>query len=103
MPYETWAEVSEEDIERPFTERGKGDRDKSAESAARRAKRKVRHLCKLLKPRYMVTLTTQEIITDIDVMQRYFQDFVRQVRKVSDFQYVATHELLRLLGISQNT
>lgn len=92
QPYETWSEISEEDIiER--TKRGEGDREKSAEAAAKRAKRKVRHKCKLLKAKYMLTLTTKEIITDTEVMQRYFQEFVRRIRKVTNFEYVATHEL----------
>jgi len=92
MPYETWSEPPEEDI-RQQTERGKGNRERSAEAAAKRAKRKVRHKCKLLKAKYMLTLTTREIITDIDRMQRYFQEFVRRIRLVGNFEYVATHEL----------
>jgi hypothetical protein len=92
MPYETWGEFSEDDI-RPRSKRGEGDRVRSAEVAAKRARRKVRHLCKLLKARYMVTLTTREIITDIDQFQKLFQEFVRRIRKAGDFQYVATHEL----------
>lgn len=92
MPYETWSEPHEEDS-KPRTERGKGDRVKSAEVAAQRAKRKVRHKCKLLKAKYMLTLTTREIITDIDIMQRYFQEFVRRIRLVGNFEYIATHEL----------
>ena len=92
MPYETWSEPSEEDVV-PRTERGKGDRVRSAEVAAQRAKRRVRHKCKLLKARYMLTLTTKEIITDIDKMQKYFQEFVRRLRLVGNFEYVATHEL----------
>ena len=92
MPYETWSEMSEEDI-RPRTKRGEGDRERSAEVAAKRAKRRVRHKCKLLQARYMLTLTTKEIITDVDKMQRYFQEFVRRIRTVGNFEYVATHEL----------
>lgn len=92
MPYETWSEMNEEDI-RPKSKRGEGDRERSSEVAAKRAKRKVRHLCKMLKVRYMLTLTTREIITDVEVFQRYFQEFVRRVRLVQNFQYVATHEL----------
>ena len=92
MPYETWSEPSEEEA-RPKAKRGEGNRELSAEVAAKRAKRKVRHKCKLLKTRYMLTLTTKEIITDIDKFQRYFQEFVRRIRLVSNFEYVATHEL----------
>ncbi|MES2498927.1 MAG: hypothetical protein V4570_00210 [Pseudomonadota bacterium] len=92
MPYETWSEPSEEELT-ARTERGMGDRKRSAESAAKRAKRRVRHKCKLLQAKYMLTLTTREIITDIDVMQKYFQEFVRRIRLVGSFEYVATHEL----------
>lgn len=91
-PYETWSEMAEDDI-RHITERGKGDRARSIESASKRARRKVRHYCKLLKARYMITLTTREIITDHEVFQKLFQEFVRRVRKAANFQYVATHEL----------
>lgn len=92
MPHETWSEPDEEEaLQR--TQRGMGDREKSAESAAKRAKRRVRHKCKLLQARYMLTLTTREIITNIDVMQKYFQEFVRRIRLVGNFEYVATHEL----------
>lgn len=92
MPYETWSEIDEDDI--PLrTKRGEGDRERSAEAAAKRAKRRVRHKCKLLKAKYMLTLTTKEIITDTKVMQRYLQEFVRRIRKVTNFEYVATHEL----------
>ncbi len=92
MPYETWSEMSEEDIEYR-TRRGEGDRVRSSVAAARRAKRNVRHKCKLLKAKYMLTLTTRVIITDAEVMQRYFQEFVRRIRQVTSFEYVATHEL----------
>lgn len=93
MPYETWSEPPPEPFQEPVTVRGEGDRQRSIESASKRARRKVRHYCKLLKARYMITLTTREIITDPEVFQRLFQEFVRRVRKVADFQYVATHEL----------
>lgn len=92
MPYETWSEFDEEEI-RPKSKRGEGDRERSAESAAKRAKRRVRHKCKMLKAKYLLTLTTREIITDVDRMQRYFQEFVRRLRLVGNFEYVATHEL----------
>lgn len=93
MPYETWSEPNELMQKKSITTRGEGDRERSAEVAAKRAKRKVRHLCKLLKARYMVTLTTREAITDIDKFQKLFQEFVRRIRLVSNFQYVATHEM----------
>lgn len=92
MPYETWSEISEEDMP-PRTKRGEGDRARSKEAATKRAKRIVRHKCKLLKAKYMITLTTKEIITDTKIMQRYFQEFVRRIRQVSNFEYVLTHEL----------
>lgn len=93
MPYETWSEPSEDDNPMTRTERGKGDRERSAEAAAQRAKRRVRHKCKLLKAKYMLTLTTKKVITDISEFQKLFQEFVRRLRKVTHFEYVATHEL----------
>ncbi len=92
MPYETWSEPCEEDLIIK-SKRGEGDRERSAEVAARRAKRRVRHLCKMLKARYMMTLTTKEVITDVAKFQKLFQEFVRRIRLVANFQYVATHEL----------
>lgn len=92
MPYETWSEPSEDDVSRAKSVRGKGDRARSAEVAARRARRRVRHLCKALQARYMLTLTTKEVITDFDRLQKLFQEFVRRVRGAGEFQYVATHE-----------
>lgn len=92
MPYETWAEPCWDELAIK-SKRGEGDRERSKEASAARAKRKVRHLCKSLKARYMVTLTTKEIITDVDRFQKLFQEFVRRIRLVSNFQYVATHEL----------
>lgn len=59
MPYETWSEISDEDM-LIQTKRGEGDRERSAEVAAKRAKRRVRHKCKLLKAKYMLTLTTKK-------------------------------------------
>jgi hypothetical protein len=91
MPHETWSEPCEEDL-LPRVKRGEGDRERSREVSARRAKRNVRHKCKLLKARYMVTLSTKENITDVDRFQRLFQEFVRRVRRSADFEYVATHE-----------
>jgi len=91
MPHETWSEPCEEDL-LPRVKRGEGDRERSREVSARRAKRNVRHKCKLLKARYMVTLSTKEVITDVDRFQRLFQEFVRRVRRSAEFEYVATHE-----------
>ncbi len=92
MPYETYC-FPDSDEPADVTKRGEGDRERSREVCARRAKRRVRHLCKSLKARYMVTLTTKEVITDVDRFQRLFQEFVRRVRRSADFQYVATHEM----------
>lgn len=93
MPYETWSEPPPEPFQEPITVRGEGDRQRSIESATKRARRNVRQKCKLLKARYMITLTTRQIITDPEVFQKLFQEFVRRVRKAANFQYVATHEL----------
>lgn len=90
-PYETWSEPSEEDTKLK-SKRGEGNRERSIEASAARAKRQVRHKAKILQVHYMVTLTTKECLTDIDLMQRYFQEFVRRIRKVSDFHYIATLE-----------
>jgi hypothetical protein len=92
LPYETWSEPDPEPP-KPFTERGEGDRQRSIERAARRAKTRVRHICKLIAAKQMMTLSTQENIQDESRMQALFKRFRQLLAEQGyKFQYVATLE-----------
>ena len=90
MPYETWSEPGDE--VRRCGKRGEGDRDESVKRSARRARTKVRYLCKALKARYLLTLTTKAVITDVAEFQKLFQEFVRRIRRVASFQTAGASE-----------
>lgn len=94
--YETWGEPdphADADEARKALRGESEDRERSNEVAARRARTKVRHRCKMMKARYMITLTTREVITDLDRFQRLYERFVRRVRQQQTFEYVAVPEL----------
>lgn len=92
MPYETW----EEPDLTPFAifrgVRGEGDFEENNIRVTRRARTKVRHLCKILKAAYMITLTTKKAIYDRTIFEKLFQEFSRRVRLVQGFEYVAVLE-----------
>jgi hypothetical protein len=90
MPYETWSEPDDSEIIK--AKRGTGDREKSIERASRRARTKVRHLCKALRARYMLTLSTKAVITDLHEFELLFRKFVKRLRTVASFRYVAVPE-----------
>lgn len=74
-------------------DRGEGDRQLSAERAARRAKSKVRQLVKGLGCNSLGTLTYQANQTDRDLCLKHWKEFIRRVRKVlPSFAYVAIPE-----------
>lgn len=63
------------------------------ERAARRAKTKVRRLCKVMGLDALLTLTFQENVTDLERSRAYFKEFVRRMRRlVPGFKYVAACE-----------
>lgn len=73
--------------------RGEGDRDDSIERASRRAKQKVRQLCKALGCDSLGTLTYRDNVTDRPTVLKHWKQFVARVRKVLPaFDYVATIE-----------
>lgn len=73
--------------------RGEGDREASAERAARRAKQKVRQLCKALGCNALGTLTYRGNQRCRDLALKHWKEFVRRVRKVLPaFDYVAVTE-----------
>lgn len=66
---------------------------RNVERSARRAKTKVRRLCKAKGLTTMVTLTYRENMTDRDRMARDFDVFVKRLRRVvPDLQYVCVFE-----------
>lgn len=66
---------------------------RNLERSARRAKTKVRRLCKAKGLTTMITLTYRENQTDRDRMARDFDVFVKRARRVvPDFEYVCVFE-----------
>lgn len=80
----------------PYTPSAQELLDKAArnvERSARRAKTKVRRLCKAKGLTTMVTLTYRENMIDRDRMARDFDVFVKRMRRVvPEFQYVCVFE-----------
>lgn len=64
----------------------------SADEAGRRAKKRVRQLCKSLGADRMITLTYRENMTDREVALKHFDQFRRKMGKNRIFQYVAVIE-----------
>jgi len=65
----------------------------NAERSARRAKTKVRRICKTLGVDALLTLTYRENMQDLTDCKRHLKEFVRRVRKlVPGFAYVAAFE-----------
>lgn len=73
--------------------RGEGDREASMRAAVRRAKQKVRHLCKAMAVNSLWTLTYRENVTDRDVVLKHLDAFRRRVQSVlGEWKYVAVLE-----------
>lgn len=69
--------------------------EKNAENrarAARKARQTVMHRVKVIKADRLLTLTYRENMTDRRRLQRDWQAFVRRIRRVQGFEYVATQE-----------
>lgn len=65
----------------------------NAERAARRAKTKVRRMCKVMGVDALLTLTYRANQTDLKLCKSHMKEFVRRVRRVvPDFVYVAAFE-----------
>lgn len=68
-------------------------RAKHAEQAAKRAKKRVRHLCKAMGADTMLTLTYRENLTDLDLCKSHLKEFNRRMLKVlPGFRFVAAFE-----------
>lgn len=73
-----------------LTPRGEGDRDASRAASTRRAKQKVRHICKAMAVNSLWTLTYKENVLDRDRALRDFDRFRRRVVEVlGEWRYVA--------------
>lgn len=67
--------------------------EKNKERSARRAKTKVRRLCKAMGVDALLTLTYRENQQDLEVTKKHMKEFVRRVRRlVPGFAYVAAFE-----------
>lgn len=82
---ERLANRSEEDL---------AERDRlNLERAAKRAKTRVRRLCKVMGANALMTLTFRENVTDLELTKKLTREFVRRLRRVlPDFRGVAGYE-----------
>lgn len=68
-------------------------RQKNRERAARRAKTRVRRLCKSMGLDALLTLTYRANVTDSSLSRKHLKEFVRRIRRVvPGFAYVAAFE-----------
>nr|DAH82798.1 MAG TPA: protein of unknown function DUF1424 [Inoviridae sp.] len=66
---------------------------KNRERSARRAKTKVRRICKTMGVDALLTLTYQANMQDLDACKKHMKEFVRRIRRlIPDFVYVAAFE-----------
>lgn len=73
--------------------RGEGDREASIDVAVRRAKQKVRHLCKAMIVNSLWTLTYRENVQDRELVLRHLDRFRRAVARVlGEWRYIAVLE-----------
>lgn len=73
--------------------RGEGDREASSESSVRRARQKVRHLCKAMAVNALWTLTYRENVQDRELVLRHLDAFRRRVVAVlGEWRYIAVLE-----------
>lgn len=94
--YDTWAEPdphADEDAAKKVLRGESDNREDNIIRSSRRSRAKMRERCKMIKARYMVTLTTREVL-DVDAFHRVFDRFMRRVREARAFgAYVAVPEL----------
>lgn len=91
-PSATLDRAIERDL-RAIAPRGMGDRERSQESAARRAKQEVRHKCKAMAINALWTLTFRENVTDREMALRCLDRFRRRVASViPGWRYIAVLE-----------
>lgn len=67
-------------------------RTENRERAARRARAECVARLKAIKADRMITLTYRENMTDRSRLAKDWKEFVRRIRRVMGFEYVATHE-----------
>lgn len=74
-------------------ERQAEKKEANRKRAARRAKTRVRRLCKAMGLDTMVTLTYRALVTDLALCKRHMKEFVRRIKRVlPGFRYVAAFE-----------
>lgn len=68
-------------------------REKHAEQSARRAKKRVRQLCKVMGVDTMLTLTYRENVKDLALCKKHLKEFNRRILRVlPEFSFVAAFE-----------
>lgn len=68
-------------------------RERHAEQAAKRAKKRVRHLCKAMGADTMLTLTYRENVRDLDLCKAHLKEFNRRMLRIlPGFRFVAAFE-----------
>ena len=68
-------------------------REANRKRAARRAKTRVRRLCKVQGLDTLLTLTYRGLVDDLAVCKRHFKEFIRRLRRaLGAFSYVAAFE-----------
>lgn len=81
------------DFDKLTDEEEEEKRLRNRERAARRAKTKVRRLCKSMGLDALLTLTYRANVTDSSVARKHLKEFVRRIRRVlPGFAYVAAFE-----------
>lgn len=90
--YETWAEPDPDAVEREKAKRGEGDRERSIDRSARRAKTKVRRLSKAMQADCLLTLTYREDMQDKKRLMADFKAFRARLQTLGAFSYIATVE-----------
>jgi hypothetical protein len=87
--YEMYRETCDNLSEEWHQEREQANRER----AARRAKTRVRRMCKVMGVDALLTLTYRENQQDLQVTKRHLKEFVRRMRRlVPGFSYVAAFE-----------
>ena len=87
-------QLREESLAAHADEDADEQRQANAMRAARRAKTKVRRLCKAFGCDHMLTLTYRENQQDLALAKRHVKEFVRRLKRLlPDFRYVACYEV----------
>jgi hypothetical protein len=65
---------------------------KSLQTSVERSKRMIRNRCKVIRADRMLTLSTRQNETCLEVWAKWWDEFRRRLNKLQDFHYVAVLE-----------